>query len=443
MTQRHRCSRSPARSRCRALVASPSSSRSRAAAAAADAASTAPARRGAQIAVDQWRADVARQGLSVNYQGVGSTVGPHVLHTRTRSTSRSSEIPFQPAYRDRDGHRDLRRGRRSPRTGRTRTCRSSPAARRSCTTSTSTASASRTCGSRPTTIAKIFTGVITNWNDPAITADNRRLRVPEPPDHAGRPFRRLGHDGAVHRVHGEPDARRSGTRSASESGSTSTRARRRRCIPTSTAAIAQQLSDGVADFVAAPYNNGAITYVEYGYAQAARLPGRVGAEQGRATTRSRPRANVAIALQGRTHQPRPHAGPRAASTRNPDPRAYPVSSYSYMIVPTTTAAPFTTEKGDDARQVHPLLRLRGPAEGRAARATRRCRKNLVQVAFDAVRKIPGARRRRRRSTSAPTRRSPASSPTRTRRRRLRRTSRARSRRRSTTAERRSRPPAVR
>ena len=28
-----------------------------------------------QIAVDQWRADVARQGLSINYQGNGSTAG--------------------------------------------------------------------------------------------------------------------------------------------------------------------------------------------------------------------------------------------------------------------------------------------------------------------------------------------------------------------------------
>ena len=28
-----------------------------------------------QIAIDQWRADVARQGLSINYQGVGSGAG--------------------------------------------------------------------------------------------------------------------------------------------------------------------------------------------------------------------------------------------------------------------------------------------------------------------------------------------------------------------------------
>ena len=37
-------------------------------------------------------------------------------------------------------------------------------------------------------------------------------------------------------------------------------------------ATAQQLSDGVADYVAAPYNNGAITYVEYGYAKQRGFP---------------------------------------------------------------------------------------------------------------------------------------------------------------------------
>ena len=38
-----------------------------------------------------------------------------------------------------------------------------------------------------------------------------------------------------------------------------------------------------------------------------------------------------------------------------------------MIVPTTTAAPFNAGQGRDARPVHPLLRLRRPAEGRATR----------------------------------------------------------------------------
>ena len=33
-----------------------------------------------QIAVDQWRADVARQGLVINFQGVGSTAGLSLIH---------------------------------------------------------------------------------------------------------------------------------------------------------------------------------------------------------------------------------------------------------------------------------------------------------------------------------------------------------------------------
>ena len=37
-------------------------------------------------------------------------------------------------------------------------------------------------------------------------------------------------------------------------------------------ATQQQFSDGVADYVAAPYNNGAITYVEYGYAKKRGFP---------------------------------------------------------------------------------------------------------------------------------------------------------------------------
>src|SRR5215471_13125456 len=52
-----------------------------------------------QIAVDQWRADVARQGLSVNYQGVGSTSG-RVFYYQDQTDFAVSEIPFTHAYSD-------------------------------------------------------------------------------------------------------------------------------------------------------------------------------------------------------------------------------------------------------------------------------------------------------------------------------------------------------
>ena len=47
-------------------------------------------------------------------------------------------------------------------------------------------------------VAKIFTGVITKWNDPAIKADNPGLTLPAANDRAGGALRRLGLDRPVH-----------------------------------------------------------------------------------------------------------------------------------------------------------------------------------------------------------------------------------------------------
>ena len=59
-----------------------------------------------------------------------------------------------------------------------------PAASSSCRTtsrrspSSTTCPASTSCTCRPATIAKIFTGSITTWNDPAIAADNPDAKLP-------------------------------------------------------------------------------------------------------------------------------------------------------------------------------------------------------------------------------------------------------------------------
>jgi ABC-type phosphate transport system substrate-binding protein len=47
-----------------------------------------------QIAVDQWRADVAAQGITINYQGVGSTAGRQFWYN-SQTDFAVSEIPFQ------------------------------------------------------------------------------------------------------------------------------------------------------------------------------------------------------------------------------------------------------------------------------------------------------------------------------------------------------------
>jgi len=107
--------------------------------------------------------------------------------------------------------------------------------------------------------------------------------------------------------------------------------------------VAQQLSDGVAQFVSTPSNNGAITYVEYGYAKYRGFP--VVSVLNKAGYYTQPTAeNVGIALTRAVINADRTQNLTGVYT-NPDPRTYPVSSYSYLIVPTTTAAPFTTAKG--------------------------------------------------------------------------------------------------
>src|SRR5262249_49810622 len=73
---------------------------------------------------------------------------------------------------------------------------------------------------------------------------------------------------------------------------------------------------------------------------------------------------------------------------NPDPRAYPLSGYSYLIAPTSTQSPFNTAKG------HPLgdFAYYPPcaAQHRATiLAYAPMPVNLVQAGLDQIRRIPG------------------------------------------------------
>jgi phosphate transport system substrate-binding protein len=146
-------------------------------------------------------------------------------------------------------------------------------------------------------------------------------------------------------------------------------------------------SDGVAGFVAAPYNNGAITYVEYGYALQRKFP--VVSVYNQAGYATQPTAqNVAIALtKARINPDRTQM--LTDVYRNPDPRTYPVSSYSYMIVPTTTTAPFNESKGDTLGKF--ILYFLCTGQQKAAQlGYSPLPANLVGFGFDAERQIPGA-----------------------------------------------------
>jgi phosphate transport system substrate-binding protein len=335
-----------------------------------------------QIALDQWASDVARQGLAVNYQGVGSTSG-RVFYYQDQVDFAASEIPFTSAYEDA--------------TGTVATNEIKLAAHRPYAYMPDVAGGTSFMyhlsinGSlvtnlrlSPTNLTKIFTGVITNWNDPALAADNPQLQLPNLPI---RPVVRSDGSGTTAQFTAFMASQTSAlwNQFCARSGF-----HQNPCPSVSLwpdiNATQQQFSDGVADYVAAPYNNGAITYVEYGYAKQRGYP--VASILNHAGYYTQPTPNaVAIALLGATLNSdltQNLSGVYASA----DARAYPVSSYSYMIVPTTTAPPFTAEKGKTLSKFILYIACAGQQEA-ALLGYSPIPKNLVQADFDVVRRIPG------------------------------------------------------
>src|SRR5262249_157991 len=102
-------------------------------------------------------------------------------------------------------------------------------------------------------------------------------------------------------------------------------------------------SQGVAGFVAQDSSEGAITYVEYSYARNSGFP--VAKMLNAANYYIEPKASsVAVALLQAKIRPDLTADLSQAYI-DTDPRAYPPSSYSYMIIPKDTTSNFNTEKG--------------------------------------------------------------------------------------------------
>jgi len=335
-----------------------------------------------QIALDQWRADVARQGISVNYQGVGSTSG-RVFYYQNQIDFAASEIPFTSAYRDATG---------SVITNEVALAAHRPYAYMPDVAGGTSFMYHLTINGQqvtslrlsPTNIAKIFTGGIKNWNDPAIASDNRQLKLPNLPI---RPIVRSDGSGTTAQFTAYMAAQ---TPDIWNAFCARLGVNVNPCPPVSLwpdiNATAQQFSDGVADYVAAPYNNGAITYVEYGYAKQRGYPVASVLNKAGYFTQPSPE-NVAIALKGATLNSDLTQNLRGVYN-NPDPNAYPVSSYSYLIVPTSTAKPFSTAKGTTLSKY--ILYMVCAGQQKAAQlGYSPLPGNLVQAAFNVVLKIPG------------------------------------------------------
>lgn len=336
-----------------------------------------------QIAIDQWKGNVAQFGLRVNYSGTGSTEGREQFRNGSVDYG-VSEIPY--GLTD-GGQLDAPPQRKY-------------AYMPVVAGGTSFMYNLKVGGRRVTNLrlsgdvlAKIFTSVITEWNDPAIAADNPGLALPA---------RKII---PVVRSDGSGTTAQLTTWLAAEHGALWNAYCARKGIPTpcgltsffpvvaGTGMTALAQSSGVAQYVAQDQNEGTITYVEYAYALNANFP--VAKVLNRSGFYIEPTEfSVAVALleariNGDENSPAYLTQELSGVYGAGDPRAYPLSSYSYMIVPSAVEKGFTEDKGFTLAKFAYYFLCEGQRQAPALGYSP-LPKNLVEAGLEQVAKIPGA-----------------------------------------------------
>jgi phosphate ABC transporter phosphate-binding protein len=334
-------------------------------------------------AITDWITNVSQFGMKVNYQPVGSTSGRQEFANGTTDWG-ASEIPYgvhdgnnfdPPPTRGYAYMPDTAGGTTfmyNLKVGNTRitNLRLSGAA-----------------------IAGIFTGVITKWNDPIIARDNPGLTLP-----------------AIQVV---PVVRSDGSGATAEFTQwmlatqpsywtrycANPKINRTPCTQTSaypvlpgSSMVGQSGDLGVSGYVAQQQADGAIGYVEYSYAKETGFP--VAKVLNAAGYYTEPTAgHVAVSLlkaQINMDKSSPLYLTQDLSQvyTDPDPRTYELSSYSYLILPTSTTAPMTTAKGYTLGAFGAYLMCQGQvpldALGYSSLPI-----NLVEAGFQQLQKIPG------------------------------------------------------
>ncbi|MEZ0448507.1 phosphate ABC transporter substrate-binding protein PstS [Cellulomonas sp. ICMP 17802] len=329
-----------------------------------------------QVIFDQWIADVAPRGIRVAYSGVGSSTGRKDFANSTTDFA-ISEVPYQGI--DELGNPDNANGREYAYVP--------IVAGGTAFTYHLEQGGKLLTGIRLSgpTIAKIFTSAITSWADPAIAADNNGRSLPDTPI---IPVVRSDGAGVTRQVTAWLDAvypdiwRREG-----RTGATS-------YFPTSGRMVAAAGSDQVMNTVANPAGNGTIGYVEYSYPTNKGYP--VVKLLNTAGFFVEPtQYNVAVALtqvQINQDQSSPLYLTQVLTGvyANADPRAYPLSSYSYMILPVGSAdRRLTTAKRQALADLTSFALCDGQSEA-GPYGYSPLPLNLVQAGFDQLAKLKAA-----------------------------------------------------
>lgn len=328
-----------------------------------------------QGAVDAWRAAVKQFGMTVNYGGGGSTVGRNNYRDGTVDFA-VSEIPY-----GQDGDS-------SP----SRAFAYMPIV----AGGTSLMYHLKIGGKLVTNlrlsgevITKIFTAQITMWNDPAIKADNPGLALPAQKivpvvrsDGSGTTAQFVTWMNKQHGAIWQPYCQRF--------GKSENQCRVLSFYPKAGGFVAQSGSQNIAGYVAQQHGEGAITYVEYSYALKNRFP--VAKVLNAAGYYVEPTAsNVAVALTKAEINPVDLTQNLEGVYRFTDKRTYPLSSYSYMILPVNAPskpAATTEDKGYTIGRFSYYLLCQGQQSAEPLGYSP-LPINLVKAGLTQVRKLPG------------------------------------------------------
>jgi phosphate ABC transporter phosphate-binding protein len=328
-----------------------------------------------QNALDQWKSNVKQYGMKVNYAGVGSTAGRANFRDGTVDFA-VTEIPYGVEKNDDRPNRAF--------------------AYMPIVAGGTAFMYNLKIGGRRVTnlrlsgdvIAKIFTGRIVRWDDPAIKADNPGIVLPARKvvpvvrsDGSGTTAQFVTWLSKRHASTWQPYCASFG-RQPNECAVTSFFPYR-----TGTAFVGQSGSLGVSGYVKQNQGEGAITYVEYSYATKNHFPVAKVLNDGGYYVE--PKAtNVAVALLKAQIDPADLTQKLDGVYSNSDKRTYPLSSYSYMIVPTGTTNGFTEDKGFTLGKFAYYFLCQGQQQAEVLGYSP-LPVNLVQAGFTQVRKIKG------------------------------------------------------
>jgi phosphate ABC transporter phosphate-binding protein len=332
-------------------------------------------------AIDQWRRNVVQYGMRVNYASTGSSDGRNQFKAGTVDFA-SSEIP----YGLKDG-------------GVVDTLPSRGFAYMPLVAGgTAIMYNLKIGGKRFTnlkmsgeTLTKVFTGVVTSWDAPEIAADNPGISLPKRKivpvvrsDGSGSTAQFATWMAAQHPTIWDNYCKAAGR--SVPCGVTSNFP-----IVSGKGFVSQPNSQGVSGYVSQTANEGTITYVEYSYALKTGFP--VVKLLNKAGYYVLPTAsNVAVGLLGAKIDTKPGntylTQILTGVFSNPDARAYPLSSYSYLIVPTSVSGSFTKSKGATLADFAYYYLCEGQQQAEVLGYSP-LPINLVKAGIEQVKKIPG------------------------------------------------------